>query len=90
MQKFLDATGLAHLWANLSYLLNGKQDTLPTGQAGQVLTYDTTNGWVAGTVSGGSGSGMETPNTAGNYILTVDSNGDYTWTAVIDGNSASF
>lgn len=56
--KYLNDTGLAHLWANLKTLLQGKQDTLIAGTG-----IDITNN-VISTTGGGGGSSY----TAGNGI----------------------
>ncbi len=56
--KYLNDTGLAHLWANLKTLLQGKQDTLTAGTG-----IDITNN-VISTTGGGGGSSY----TAGNGI----------------------
>lgn len=61
--KYLNDTGLAHLWANLKTLLQGKQDTLTAGTG-----IDITNNIISATGGGGGG----TTYTAGNGIDITD------------------
>lgn len=60
--KLLNETGLAHLWANLKTLLQGKQDTLTAGTG-----IDITNNVISATGGGG------TSYTAGDGV-SIDSN----------------
>lgn len=46
MAKYLDDTGLAHLWEKLKEKLAGKQDNL-TGTAGEVVGFDASGRPVA-------------------------------------------
>ena len=62
--KFLNETGLAHLWANLKTLLQGKQDTLTAGTG-----IDITNNVISATGGGGASY------TAGDGI-NIDSNNE--------------
>lgn len=89
MRKFLDVNGLTYFFSKISDLLADKQDTLPQGNAQDVLTYNGSS-WVAAAPTGGSGSGITLPTTAGDYILTIDSDSDYNWTAVSDGDEGAY
>ena len=87
--QFLDKPGLTYLWSKLKVLLAAKQNTLPTGTAGQVLTYRS-GVWGAETPAVGLPS---PPSTDGDYLLqcSVD-NGlvQYSWVELDNYNTEAF
>lgn len=87
--QYLNKSGLTYLWSKLKVLLAAKQNTLPTGSAGQVLTYGA-NGWAPANLPAVLPAA---PSSAGSYLLQcVVANGTatYSWVELENYNTEAF
>lgn len=87
MASFLNETGLSTLWSKIKTLVATKQDALPSGTAGQVLSLDSNLAPTWTNPAGGSPPevyiGSDTPS---GYTLYIDPGSG----GFVDGNEVEY